>query len=641
MFSSRRFLVYFLDIFLIIESYILALLLDAELVFTALPSHSLITVFAIVVVVQSLVFLTSSLYRSIWKYASIHDMIEIFKTVCLACILSGLALFFFRQGALFSRVVFVLDLGLLLAQVSASRFIWRLIRERYFVTGGLFAHNNNNNNSDARRTLIVGAGDAGNMLLREIQKQPSGPYLVVGFIDDDQNKQHMRLIGTEVLGTTADLGQVIIRHAIEKVIIAVPSAGPKFVRNLVNQCQQSGVRFKIIPGLSDIISGDVKVSHIRDVVIEDLLGRAPVRLDECAISSYLNGMQVLVSGAAGSIGSEICRQVAKYSPAKLVLLDNAETPLFYIERELSARFPSLHIVPVLCDVRNLQRLEQLFDDLSPEVVFHAAAYKHVPLVEQNPAEAILCNVMGSMNMATVSQQMGVRNFVLISSDKAVNPTNIMGTTKRVAEKFIQALADGSKTKYTTVRFGNVLGSNGSVIPVFMEQIRTGGPLTITHPEITRFFMTIPEASQLVLQASCFGNGGEIFVLDMGEPVRIVELAEELVRLSGMKPHADIDFVYTGLRPGEKLYEELFFTGENILKTPHEKIHVMAPSSQNYEQLCSCLERLLVAARMNDVGPMLSVLREIVPEYTPTPNHKGAPMAAHDGNQKQPCSTKTD
>jgi FlaA1/EpsC-like NDP-sugar epimerase len=636
MFSSRRFLVYFLDIFLIIESYFLALLLDADFVFSALPPHSLITVFTIVVIVQSLVFLTSSLYRSIWKYASIHDMIEIFKTVCFACILSGLALFFFRQGALFSRVIFVLDLGLLLAQVSGSRFVWRIIRERYFVTGGLFPHNNSN--SDARRTLIVGAGDAGNMLLREIQKQQLGPYLVVGFIDDDRNKQHMRLMGIEVLGTTADLGQIIERHAIEKVIIAVPSAGPKFVRSLVNQCQQSGVRFKIIPGLSDIISGDVKVSHIRDVVIEDLLGRAPVFLDERAISSYLNGMRVLVSGAAGSIGSEICRQVARYSPAKLILLDNAETPLFYIERELSVRFPNLPIVPILCDVRNLQRLEQIFDDVAPEVVFHAAAYKHVPLVEQNPAEAILSNVMGSMNMATVSQLAVVRNFVLISSDKAVNPTNIMGTTKRVAEKFIQALADGSRTKYSTVRFGNVLGSNGSVIPVFMEQIRTGGPLTITHPEITRYFMTIPEASQLVLQAACFGNGGEIFVLDMGEPVRIVELAEELVRLSGMKPHTDIDFVYTGLRPGEKLYEELFFNGENILKTPHEKIHVMAPSSQDYEQLCICLERLLSHARINDIGPMLSALREIVPEYTPTPNHKSAPTAAQDGNRNQPCGT---
>ncbi len=623
MFSSRRFLVYFLDLFLIVECYFLAMMMDRDFDLSALPSGSFQRVITIVIVVQSLVFITSSLYRSIWKYASLHDMIEIFKTVTIACILSGLALLFFRQNAHFSRVVFVLDWVLLLAQVAASRLCWRVFRERYSVMGSLFPATNGMNsstgNGTTRRTLIVGAGDAGNMLLREINKTATSPYRVVGLIDDDAKKQGMCMMGVEVLGTTTDLGSVITKHAIEKVIIAVPSAGPKFVRNLVNQCQQSGVRFKIIPGLSEIISGNVTISHVRDVEIEDLLGRMPVSLDDQAIGSYLRGMRVLVSGAAGSIGSEICRQVAQYSPALLVLLDSAETPLYYIERELAARFPTVRTVPFLCDVRNQLRVEQIFDTIVPEVVFHAAAYKHVPLVEHNPAEAVLCNILGSMNMAVAAQQFGVSNFVMISTDKAVNPTNVMGTTKRVAEKFIQSLADGSQTKFSTVRFGNVLGSNGSVIPVFMEQIRAGGPLTITHPDITRFFMTIPEASQLVLQSACFGSGGEIFVLDMGEPVRIVELAEELVRLSGMKPHTDIEFVYTGLRPGEKLYEELFFRGENILKTPHAKIYVLAPASQDYEQLCQQLERLLCAARDNDVDRLLTLLCEIVPEYTPTPN----------------------
>lgn len=619
MFNSRRFLVFFLDLFLIIESYVLALLLARDFDTSVFTPHFFQTVFVTVAVTQTLVFLTSSLYRSIWKYASLHDMIDIFKTVSLACILSGLAMFFFRQSDHFSRVAFLLDWVLLLTQVAASRLCWRVYRERCHVAGMTFPNNSNGNNSEAKRTLIVGAGDAGNMLLREIMKQPSSAYRVVGFIDDDQDKQRMRMLGVEVLGTTAQLGPVIAEHGIEKVIIAAPSAGPKFVRNLVNQCQLAGVHFKIIPGLSEIIRGDVKVSHIRDVEIEDLLGRMPVTLDGISIRSYLNGMRVLVSGAAGSIGSEICRQVAQYSPAMLVLLDNAETPLFFIERELAARFPDLRIVPFLCDVRNQERLEQIFDEIMPEVVFHAAAYKHVPLVEHNPVEGVLCNVMGSMNMATASQQSGVRNFVMISTDKAVNPTNVMGATKRVAEKFIQALADGSNTKYSTVRFGNVLGSNGSVIPLFMEQIRKGGPLTITHPEITRFFMTIPEASQLVLQSACFGNGGEIFVLDMGEPVRIVELAEHLVRLSGMIPHTDIEFVYSSLRPGEKLYEELFFKGENILKTPHEKIHVLAPVTQDYDQLCQQLRKLLHAAGDNDTIQLLELLREIVPEYAPAPN----------------------
>ncbi len=622
MVRPRRFFVYFLDLFLIVESYLLALLLDRDFSLSLFSPTFFQSVFVIVVGVQAIVFITSSLYRSIWRYASLHDMMEIFKTVCIACILSGLALFFFRLDASFSRVVFVLDLGLLLGQVAGSRLCWRVYRERYCLNGGLLPTFRSKRVSDAMpRTLIVGAGDAGNMLLREILKQPEPAYRIIGFVDDNPEKLHMRMLGVEVFGAIADLDRIIVEHAIDKVIIAIPSAGSKFLRNLVLKCQQSGVRFKIIPGLSEIISGDVKVSNIRDVEIEDLLGRDPVKLDDSSISSYLKGKRVLVSGAAGSIGSEICRQVGHYAPEVLVLLDNAETPLFYIERELSARFPGLRIVPMLCDVRNQDRLEHIFGEILPDVVFHAAAYKHVPMIEHNPAEGVLCNVLGGMNIAAVSQQFGVHNFVMISTDKAVNPTNVMGATKRATEKFIQALADGSQTKFSTVRFGNVLGSNGSVIPVFMEQIAAGGPVTITHPEITRFFMTIPEASQLVLQSACFGTGGEIFVLDMGEPVRIVELAEHLVRLSGMTPHSDIDFVFTGLRPGEKLYEELFFKGENILKTPHDKIHVMAPVTQDYEELLHQLQQLVSAARENDTASLLNLLQKVVPEYTPTPNSK--------------------
>ncbi len=612
--SNRRLAVFLLDIILIAAAYCVALLLEYDFRASVFLLDTFVHTFPYIVAIQSAVFLTSNLYRSIWKYASLHDAIEIFKTVSIATILSGLGLLFFREGHHFSRVVFMLDWGLLLTLVLSSRFVWRLYRENSFLVS---PRNNNNNNDYAQRTLIVGAGDAGNMLLREILKQPSSPFRVIGFVDDAEEKQHMRMMGVEVLGTIDQLPQVVAQHAIVKVIIAVPSAGPKFVRSLVQQCKQSGVRFKLIPGLSEILRGDVKISHIRDVEIEDLLGRAPVSLDEQGIANYLQGMRVLVSGAAGSIGSEICRQVARYSPAMLVLIDNAETPLFYIERELAASFPTLRVVALLCDVRNRERLEQIFDGIMPEVVFHAAAYKHVPLMEHNPVEAVLCNVMGSMNMATVSEQFGVHNFVLVSTDKAVNPTNVMGTTKRIAEKFVQALSEGSTTKFSTVRFGNVLGSNGSVIPVFTEQIRKGGPLTITHPDITRFFMTIPEASQLVLQAVCFGKGGEIFVLDMGEPVRIVELAEELVRLSGMTPYTDIEFVFTGLRPGEKLYEELFFKGENILKTPHEKIHVMEPVFQDYEQLCCSLEKLLCTARDNNVVSLRTMLCELVPEYRPT------------------------
>jgi FlaA1/EpsC-like NDP-sugar epimerase len=610
--SNHRLLVYPLDIILIVLSYSLALLLNNDFSLPALVVETFPHTILYVVAIQALVFITSNLYRSLWKYASLHDAIEIFKTVSIASILSGLGLLFLYQESQIARVVLVLDWGILLVLMLASRFVWRYYRESH-----LLLMHRNDRNGNAARTLIVGAGDAGSMLLREILKRPASPYRVMGFVDDAPVKQHMRIMGLEVLGTTAQLRQLIDQLEIEHVIIAMSSAGPKLMRNLMNQCIQSGAKFKIIPSLSELIRGEVKISNIRDVAIDDLLGRSPVNLDEHGIANYLKGMRVLVSGAAGSIGSEICRQVARYSPSMLVLLDNAETPLFYIEQELIASFPELRLVAILGDVRNRERLEQVFDEIRPEVVFHAAAYKHVPMVEHNPAEAVLCNVAGSMNLATVSQKSGVRNFVLISTDKAVNPTNVMGTTKRVTEKYIQVLADGSKTRFSTVRFGNVLGSNGSVIPIFTEQIRKGGPITITHPGITRYFMTIPEASQLVLQSACYGKGGEIFVLDMGEPVSIVELAEELVRLSGLTPYADIEFVYTGLRPGEKLYEELFCSGEIVLKTPNEKIHVLAPVSQNYELLHRQIERLIAAARENDIDSLLNLLCEIVPEYCPS------------------------
>lgn len=620
MFSSQRnrhLLVVFLDLFLICESYLLAKFLESDLSIAAFNNEYLVPSFIIVVASQLLVFLCSNMYRSIWKYASLHDMVEILKTVTIASIVSGLALLFFRPESQLPRVILLLDWGLLIIQIGASRLCWRLYREKHYLAGHL--NHSANINKSAALTLVVGAGDAANMLLRELLKQESSPYQIVGLIDDDPLKMGMRILGYQVLGTTAQLTALLNKEKIEKVIIAVPSAGSRFIRALVRQCQESGVRFKIIPGLSEIISGDVSVTHLRDVEIDDLLGRNPVRLDNVAISGYLQGRRVLVSGAAGSIGSEICRQVGRYAPAMLVLLDSAETPLFFIERELATLFPNMRIVPLLCDVRNLERLENIFDELMPEVVFHAAAYKHVPMVEHNPVEGVLCNVLGSMNLATVSEQYGAHNFVMISTDKAVNPTNIMGATKRIAEKFIQSLAAGSRTKFSTVRFGNVLGSNGSVIPIFSEQIRAGGPITITHPEITRFFMTIPEASQLVLQSACFGTGGEIFVLDMGEPVRIVDLAEELVRLSGLQLYSDIDIVFTGLRPGEKLYEELFFKGENILKTPHEKVFVLKPVPLDYDHFCQRVHSLLHAASENDVVRLLELVAEIVPEYTPTYN----------------------
>jgi FlaA1/EpsC-like NDP-sugar epimerase len=472
------------------------------------------------------------------------------------------------------------------------------------------------------RTLIVGAGEAGHQLLQEIRKSPRANYSVVGFVDDDPLKNGMNLGGIKVMGTTRQLSQLAKDLGIEKVIIAIPSARGKDIRAIIRRCKMADVRFKILPGLSDLISGKVEVSHIKDVEIDDLLGREPAVLDDKAISGYLAGKRVLVTGAGGSIGSEICRQVARYSPRKIVLLDSAETPLFHIERELAARHPELMLVPLIADVRDRERVESLFDEFMPEVVFHAAAYKHVPMMEYNPIEAVSNNIGGSKNLADLANRVGVHNFVMISTDKAVNPTNVMGASKRAAECYIQSISRHSMTKFTTVRFGNVLGSNGSVIPMFKEQIRNGGPLTVTDPEVERYFMTIPEASQLVLQAGCLGQGGDIFLLDMGEPLQILELAEELIRLSGLEPYEDIDITFTGLRPGEKLYEELLIDGENILATTHEKIKVLAATPLDPVFCETGIADLLAAARNNDVVGVIDGLRYLVPEYTPAYHFNG-------------------
>jgi FlaA1/EpsC-like NDP-sugar epimerase len=369
------------------------------------------------------------------------------------------------------------------------------------------------------------------------------------------------------------------------------------------------------------------MSQIKEVEIEDLLGRDPVVIDQSAIRNYLTDKRVLVTGAAGSIGSEICRQVALFNPAKLVLFDHAETPLFYIEKELAASFPDLRIIPMVGDVKNRDRVEAVFDEFSPEVVFHAAAYKHVAMMEYNPAEAVLNNVFGSRVVADAADKFKVHNFVMVSTDKAVNPTNVMGATKRSAEIYVQALAANSKTKFTTVRFGNVLGSNGSVIPLFKAQIAKGGPVTVTDREVVRYFMTIPEAAQLVMQAGCIGRGGEIFVLDMGEPVRILSLAEELIRLSGLIPYKDIAIEFSGLKPGEKLFEELLIEGEGVKPTTHKKIRVMAPVETDLRQVRAGLDELFALASAYDIGGLVKSLRTIVPEFVPRYHFDAAPPFA--------------
>lgn len=601
---KRRFLVFLLDIVFIASAYVLAFLLRFDFNARSLTTDFFLHGFVVVIAVKPLIFLASNLYRSLWRYASLPDAMEIFKTVFIASVVSIFGILFFNRPPSFSRAIYILDWLLLFAMMAASRLVWRVYRETYVIPSkGLGA-----------KTLIVGAGEEGSMLLKEIRKQPDSPYDVVGFVEDDPEKQGMRLNGSPVLGDTSQLSTLVRNNGIEKVIIALPSVSGKDVRTIIRRCKMAGVQFKTLPGISDIINGKVSVSQIKDVEIEDLLRRDPVVLDKTGIRNYLAGKKVLVTGAGGSIGSEICRQLAKYSPHKIILFDNAETPLFHIEQELIRKWPDLGILPVLGDIRHREKVEAVFGQYFPEVVFHAAAYKHVPMMEYNPVEAVSNNIGGTRVLADASARFGVTNFVMVSSDKAVNPTSVMGATKRGAEIYVQALAGRGVTRFTTVRFGNVLGSNGSVIPVFKEQIRNGGPLTVTDPQIMRYFMTIPEATQLVLQAGCIGKGGEIFVLDMGEPVPILELAEELIRLSGLKPYEDIDIVFTGLRPGEKLFEELLIEGEGTRPTVHDKIKVLAPVTYDPEWLAREMEMLFVEAGAFSVNGTMEALRRLVPEF---------------------------
>ena len=607
MLTKRRLIVFFSDTLLITLSLSLAFLLRFDFTIPPQQLDLFWECLIVVIVVKPLVFIVTGFYNSLWRYASVQDALEIFKAVTLSSILAVSAVLFLRQFAPIPRSVFVLDWFLLVACLSASRLVWRVYREIYVV----------GRRCEGPATLIVGAGEAGSLLLKEIRRQPRAAYNVLGFVDDDREKKGMKLHGVRVLGTTKQLKSLIVANEVEEVVIAMPSADGKTIRSIVDNCKNANVTFKTLPSIGDMINGTLTISQIKNVEIGDLLGRDPVLLDRDGIGSYLTGKRVLVTGAGGSIGSEICRQVAKFQPGKLILLEQAETALYEIEKELVTRFSELRVLPLMADVRDREKIFAAFDQFAPEVVFHAAAYKHVPMMEYNPAQAVLNNVFGSRNVADAAHACKVRNMVMISTDKAVNPTNVMGATKRAAEIYIQALSRMSGTKFTTVRFGNVLGSNGSVIPLFKDQIAKGGPVTVTDKRIIRYFMTIPEATQLVLQAGSISNGSEILVLDMGDPVRIIDLAEELIRLSGLTPYDDIDIVVTGLRPGEKLFEELLIDGEGILPTAHDKIKVLAPVHVELEPVKTCLEELYDAARSDRIDDLMELLKGLVPEFKPS------------------------
>ncbi|GAB4282395.1 MAG: nucleoside-diphosphate sugar epimerase/dehydratase [Deferrisomatales bacterium] len=559
------------------------------------------------ILVKPVFFYFSGFYRRLWRYASINDLVHIVKTVFVACLATTVITLFLVHFEGYSRSIPILDWVFLNAAIMGRSLAWRLLQEHAYVR----------RDEKGQPLLIVGAGMAGRMLLQEIKHNPELAYRVVGFLDDDPAKTGAKVNEVPVLGRIKELRRVARYHGVKKVIIAIPSAPSKLIRQVVHLCQEGGLDVQTLPPITDMLDPKRLAAQLRDVNLEDLLGRDPVRLDVERIEGYLAGRRILVTGAGGSIGSEICRQVARFRPKELLLLEIAETPLHEIQIELEREFPQQRVTPCLADIRDRDQVAEIFRRARPQVVFHAAAYKHVPMMEYHPVEAAKTNVFGTRNLAEAADAVGVERFVMISTDKAVNPTNVMGASKRAAEMFVQAFNARSETEFITVRFGNVLGSNGSVVPLFQEQIRRGGPITVTHPEVTRYFMTIPEATQLVLQAGSMGHGGEIFLLDMGEPVKIVDLAEELIRLSGLEPYEDVEIEFTGLRPGEKLFEELLIDGEGIKPTEHKKILVAAARASELKDAERLLQELTFCVRKGDEDLVVHKLQEIVPEYRPT------------------------
>lgn len=463
--------------------------------------------------------------------------------------------------------------ALIILGAGGVRFAWRLLRDSYFRETG---------RKEQRNVLIVGAGKAGVLIAKELMQSSKSYYNLVAFIEDDLRRHNLEVKGIPVVGGRDKIPGTVRKYDIEDIIIAMPSAPKAEIAKIIKICRTSKASVKILPRVEDLVNGKVSVNMIRDVQVEDLLGREEINLDINKIASYLKGQVILITGAGGSIGSELCRQVLTYNPKKVLLLGHGENSIYEIERELKQLYAKAKLTSIIADIQDRYRIEEVFETYNPTVVFHAAAHKHVPLMENNPVEAVKNNVLGTRNIAECAHAAGTTHFVMISTDKAVNPTSVMGATKRLAEAIIQGLNKVSSTKFTAVRFGNVLGSRGSVIPIFKQQIKEGGPVTITHPEMVRYFMTIPEAVQLTIQAGSLANGGEIFVLDMGEPVKIVDMARDLISLSGLEPDIDIEIVYTGVRPGEKLYEELLTSGEEMLSTKHERILISKLSGMQWD-----------------------------------------------------------
>jgi len=587
-----------IDMIIVVLIPIMALYIRFEGIMDSRYLTILLHYIPMIVLIRLSTFYLFGLYNRLWRYASINELLAI----CNAVSVSSVVIFAYMAitESIVPRSVQLLSWFLTIGAIGASRLVLRIIR-----------HMRLRNDKQCSKVLIIGAGEAGARIARELQQGYYKTKKLIGFIDDDLYKNKQRLFGVQVLGCRQDIKKIVSAQCIDEIIIAMPSAGGVIIRGIIAECKQTKCTLKIVPSIFELIDGKDTVQQLRDVHVEDLLGRDAIKLDVEEITGYLKGKRVLVTGAGGSIGSELCRQIAKMSPSSLTLLGKGENSIYEINSELGRTYKSLNMEPIIADVRDKERLDTIFAAVRPQVVFHAAAHKHVPLMESQPMEAVRNNIFGTKTVAEAAHRYGVEAFVMISTDKAVNPTSVMGATKRVSELVIQSISKQSDTKFTVVRFGNVLGSRGSVIPLFKKQIARGGPITITHPDMVRYFMTIPEAAQLVMEAGAIAKGGEIFVLDMGEPVKILDMAKDLIELSGLVPDQDIEIQFSGLRPGEKLYEELLTTEEGTTSTKHKKIFVANLKVVDEETL---EEGLVNLKGMKKAADVIQALEKLLPTY---------------------------
>lgn len=559
---------------------------------------------AVTAVIYCAVLKLFRVYNTDWVYASAKDYINLSAACIVSMALSIISGIIIDNPHVFVKFNIAANAAFI-AFVCALRFAVRMIFKLVVPV---------NDKSECKRLLIIGAGELAVTLIRDIHSNDKLAYDIVGLIDDDPHKKNYHICGTKVLGNRDDIERICKENDVEEIIFAIYSATSKQKSEILNICSNVGCKVRVLPSIDAVLKNKKNlVTQIRDIEIEDLLERDPIVLDNKLVSEDISGKTILVTGGGGSIGSELCRQIIKYKPEKLIILDIYENTTYELQNELEAKYPEQDLNVLIASVRDVARLESIFDEYRPDMVFHAAAHKHVPLMEYSPGESIKNNVFGTYNTAMCAEKYGVKRFVLISTDKAVNPTNVMGASKRLCEMIVQTFSKNGKTEFVAVRFGNVLGSNGSVIPFFKKQIANGGPVTVTHPEITRFFMTIPEAAQLVLQAGSYAHGGEIFILDMGQPVKIYDLAKKMISLSGLKPDVDIKIEFTGLRPGEKLYEELLMSEEGLKKTNHNKIFVGQPIDMTMDELDEILEKLKNALT-TDNEEIKKTVSEVVPTY---------------------------